>query len=194
MRAADEGSGRAAIVGFGHEVVRCTTRRSSAARPGHCVRPDLRGYPLANAASCSGVMPSAAGELSMLAVEQVDAAERRHRTARARCARWCRTPAARRLREPLITRRISLVAVCCSSASVRSRLRASSSVNSRTFSIAMTAWSAKVCSSAIWLSGNGPGSGRPTAIPPIGASFAHQRHGQNAAEAAGHRSCPIAGT
>ena len=37
--------------------------------------------------------------------------------------------------------------VCCSSASVSSRLRLSSSPNSRTFSIAMTAWSAKVCSS-----------------------------------------------
>ena len=46
--------------------------------------------------------------------------------------------------ELLITRRISLVAVCCSSDSMRSRLRASSSVNSRTFSIAITAWSAKV--------------------------------------------------
>ena len=38
----------------------------------------------------------------------------------------------------------SPVAVCCSSASVRSALRASSSLNSRTFSIAMTAWSANV--------------------------------------------------
>ena len=43
-----------------------------------------------------------------------------------------------------MTRRISAVAVCCSSASVSSRFRASSSVNSRTFSIAITAWSAKV--------------------------------------------------
>ena len=48
--------------------------------------------------------------------------------------------------ELLMTRRISLVAVCCSSASVSSRLRACSSVNSRTFSIAITAWSAKVLS------------------------------------------------
>ncbi len=70
----------------------------------------------------------------------------------ARSPRWCRTPAARRSATRLITRRISLVAVCCSSASVRSRLRASSSVNRRTFSIAMTAWSAKVLSSAICLS------------------------------------------
>ena len=43
-----------------------------------------------------------------------------------------------------MTRRISPVAVCCSRVSVRSRLRASSSWNSRTFSMAMTAWSAKV--------------------------------------------------
>ena len=45
-----------------------------------------------------------------------------------------------------MTRRISAVAVCCSRASVSSRFRASSSVNSRTFSIAITAWSAKVFS------------------------------------------------
>ncbi len=51
--------------------------------------------------------------------------------------------------ELLMTRRISLVAVCCSSASVSARLRACSSVNRRTFSIAMTAWSAKIFSSAI---------------------------------------------
>ena len=57
--------------------------------------------------------------------------------------------------ERLITRRISAVAVCCSSASVSSRFRASSSANSRTFSIAITAWSAKVSSSAICLSVNG---------------------------------------
>ena len=38
-----------------------------------------------------------------------------------------------------ITRRISPVAVCCSSASVSSALRASNSLNSRTFSMAMTA-------------------------------------------------------
>ena len=66
----------------------------------------------------------------------------------------------------LITRRMSLVAVCCSSASVRSRLRASSSLNSRTFSMAITAWSANVCSSATARRRNGPGSGRPTAMAP----------------------------
>ena len=45
--------------------------------------------------------------------------------------------------EAAMTRRISPVAVCCSSASVTSRLRAWTSSNSRTFSMAMTAWSAK---------------------------------------------------
>ena len=54
-----------------------------------------------------------------------------------------------------MTRRISAVAVCCSSASVSSRLRLCSSLNRRTFSIAMTAWSAKVFSSAICLSVKG---------------------------------------
>ena len=43
------------------------------------------------------------------------------------------------VREPLITRRISAVAVCRSSDSVSSALRASSSLNSRTFSMAITA-------------------------------------------------------
>ena len=41
--------------------------------------------------------------------------------------------------ELLMTRRISLVAVCCSRVSVRSRFRASNSWKSRTFSTAMTA-------------------------------------------------------
>ena len=68
-----------------------------------------------------------------------------------------------------MTRRISPVAVCCSSVSVRSRLRASSSLKRRTFSMAMTAWSAKVLRSSICVSGNGPGSGRPTPITPIGS-------------------------
>ncbi len=47
-----------------------------------------------------------------------------------------------------MTRKISLVAVCCSRASVRSAFLACSSVSNRAFSIAITAWSAKVASSA----------------------------------------------
>ena len=51
--------------------------------------------------------------------------------------------------EAAITRRIAPVAVCCSSASVTSRLRACTSSNRRTFSMAITAWSAKVWTRAI---------------------------------------------
>ena len=49
----------------------------------------------------------------------------------------------------------SAVAVCCSSDSVSSRVRCCSASNSRTFSIAITAWSAKVVTSSICLSVNG---------------------------------------
>ena len=69
-----------------------------------------------------------------------------------------------------MTFRISAVAVCCSSASVKSRLRAWSSWNSRTFSIAITAWSAKVRRSAICLSEKGFASARTTRIAPIAPS------------------------
>jgi hypothetical protein len=48
-----------------------------------------------------------------------------------------------------MTRRISAVAVCRSSASLSSALRCSSSSKSRAFSIAITAWSANVSTSAI---------------------------------------------
>ena len=60
------------------------------------------------------------------------------------------------------------VAVCCSSASVSSLFRAPSSLNSRTFSIAMTAWSAKVCSQGDLLVREGPHLARRTLIAPIG--------------------------
>jgi hypothetical protein len=59
-----------------------------------------------------------------------------------------------------MTRRISLVAVCCSRASVRSAFLACSSVSRRAFSMAMAAWSAKVSRSAIWLPVNGRTSWR----------------------------------
>ena len=41
----------------------------------------------------------------------------------------------------------------------------------RVFSMAITAWSAKVFSSSIWFSENGPASARPTTMTPIGAPF-----------------------
>ena len=50
----------------------------------------------------------------------------------------------------------SAVAVCCSSASLSSRVRACTSSNSRTFSIAITAWSAKVVDELDLLVGEGP--------------------------------------
>ena len=71
--------------------------------------------------------------------------------------------------ELLMTRRISAVAVCCSSVSVRSLLRASSSLNRRTFSMAITAWLAKVCSRAICCSPKPSGSAQPIVMAPIGS-------------------------
>src|SRR5262249_47202786 len=55
----------------------------------------------------------------------------------------------------LMTLSTSDVAVCCSSASDTSRVRACTSSNSRTFSIAITAWSAKVVTRSIccWVNG-----------------------------------------
>ncbi len=70
--------------------------------------------------------------------------------------------------EPEMTRKISLVAVCCCSVSVRSWFLASSSRKSRTFWIAITAWSAKVPRSAIWVSEKARGvPQRWTVIAPI---------------------------
>ena len=62
----------------------------------------------------------------------------------------------------------SEVAVCCSSASDKSRVRACTSSNRRTFSIAITAWSAKVATSSICLSVNGRTALRCKMMTPIG--------------------------
>jgi len=70
--------------------------------------------------------------------------------------------------ELLMTPSTSEVAVCCSSDSLSSRLRACTSSNERTFSIAMTAWSAKVLRSLICQSGKRPAWGCPMMIAPIG--------------------------
>src|SRR3984893_9320582 len=59
------------------------------------------------------------------------------------------------LSELLITPKISAVAVCCSRDSVSSRVRCCSASNSRTFSIAITAWSAKVDTISICFCVNG---------------------------------------
>ena len=79
------------------------------------------------------------------------------------------------------------MAVCWSSASVRARLRPSSSVKRRTFSIAITAWSAKVSRSAIWLSEKSWTSVRGRVIVPIAVALPHQRNAQDGAEAGAAR-------
>jgi hypothetical protein len=70
--------------------------------------------------------------------------------------------------ERLMTLNTSAVAVCLAKASVNSAFRASSSVNRRTFSMAMTAWSATVLNSSTCASENRPGRSRMTPIVPIG--------------------------
>ena len=77
-----------------------------------------------------------------------------------------RLAASRRATE--ITRSTSDVAVCCSSDSHSSRVRCCSASNSRTFSIAITAWSAKVSTSLICLSVNGRTAARCRRSTPIG--------------------------
>ncbi len=67
----------------------------------------------------------------------------------------CRSPG-----ELEMTFSTSLVAVCCSSDSVRSSVRWRSSLSSRVFSMAMTACAAKFCTSSICLSVNGRTSWR----------------------------------
>ena len=72
------------------------------------------------------------------------------------------------------------VAVCCSSASLSSRVRCCSASNSRTFSIAITAWSAKVCNQldlllGEWIHLQYGGS----KVTPIGLIFSEHRDGQN---------------
>src|SRR5260370_41004057 len=67
-----------------------------------------------------------------------------------------------------MTRSTSEVAVCCSSDSDNSRVRACTSSNSRTFSIAITAWSAKVVTSSICLSVNGSTVLRVKTSTPVG--------------------------
>ena len=77
-----------------------------------------------------------------------------------------------------ITLSSSLVAVCCSSATRSSLLRASSSVNSRTFSMAITAWSAKVLRSAICVSEKGPRLAAPDDDGADRPPSAQHRHGR----------------
>src|SRR4051812_6524351 len=66
----------------------------------------------------------------------------------------------------LMTWSTSEVAICCSRDSLSSSVRACTSSNSRTFSIAMTAWSAKVVTRSICFGLYGPGTIFATKITP----------------------------
>ena len=59
-----------------------------------------------------------------------------------------------------------------------SRVRACTSSNRRTFSIAITAWSAKVVTSSICLVGERPDVLRVSSSTPIGITLAQHRHGR----------------
>ena len=82
----------------------------------------------------------------------------------------------------------SLVAVWYSSDSSRSRVRACNSPSSRAFSIAMTAWSAKVRTSSICRSVNGSTRFRRETIMPIRLAVAQQRHPEHGASPGRHTS------
>ena len=107
-------------------------------------------------------------------------ASTRRRTAAGRCSTIASNTGCTSVGELLMTFRISAVAVCRSSASLVS-------LNRRTFSIAITAWSAKVLSSAICLSLNGPAHCAADAIAPMALALAQDRHGQERPVAAGLR-------
>ena len=82
-----------------------------------------------------------------------------------------------------MTRSTSEVAVCCSSASVASRVRACTSSNSRTFSIAITAWSAKVVDQLDLLFREGTDPFAPQNDHADGRAFTHERDTQSRSEA-----------
>ena len=147
--------------------------RSMMARP--ATRPRLSGWtsPSGSAACCSEPLPT----------------KRSRRLRPARCTRLCRIAQLQgTLRNGIehrlhvasasseITRRISLIAVCCSSASFVS-------LNSRTLSIAIAAWRANVCTSATWSGRTGRGSRRNRQMHAVCAAFAHQRHREHRADA-----------
>ena len=92
----------------------------------------------------------------------------------------------------LMTLSTSAVAVCCSSASLSSLVRACTSSNSRTFSMAITAWSAKVVTSSICFSVNGSTLSRAACRwTPIGDALAQQRHAEHSPSSS-RRCAPVA--
>ena len=124
------------------------------------VRPELRSAAMAIAARSRRIDDS------------VGVAERERRSSTMASRTRCRS-----VGDEAMTRSTSAVAVCCSSASVSSLLRCSSSSNSRAFSMAMTAWSANVSSSAICRSRERPHLDvADRRIAPIADALAEQRH------------------
>ena len=167
---------RELLVGFGCQVV------------------DVDGLPVHNGPPRDRIlrsmgMPSSGHQRASMPCERHDAQHALGRPGRWRRP-WRRTavPHSRRRRREragcrwasrLMTRRIAPVAVCCSSASVSSRFRASSSLNSRTFSIAITAWSAKVSHELDLLVREGPDLTDGTAtMAPMAVALPQQRYCQ----------------
>ena len=80
-----------------------------------------------------------------------------------------------------MTSSTSAVAVCCSSDSLSSSVRCCSALNRRTFSIAIAAWSAKVCQKGNVLLLERPHLGSADQDRAECATLADQRHGKDAA-------------
>ena len=83
-----------------------------------------------------------------------------------------------------------------SSEAASSRVRACTSSNSRTFSMAITAWSAKVCTISIWRSVNGPARGAPATKTPSTSPSRSSGTPSNArvAELSAHRAKSYSGS
>ena len=156
-----------------------------AAPPGRRRCRELTGDGLADRRDRRSV-PCRGHQAQMLPFEAVDRRIRRAAHPRGALGDGSKT-GWRSVGELAITRRISPVAVCCSSAWL-ARERVFQLVNSRTFSMAMTAWSAKVWSSSICLLRERRTSvgadGRST---PMGLALAQHRHARRRSGSAASR-------
>src|SRR6516162_9812810 len=125
----------------------CTVRFSSIAMPPTDSPESARGYRCLSRRSTPG-SPSAAAISTMSSLSVWTMAKGASNRRRRLLAMASNTGLVSFI-EPLMEERISAVAVCCSSDSCRSRVRASTCSNSPTFEIAMTAWSANT--SIAWI-------------------------------------------
>src|SRR6266566_1832322 len=152
----------------------CTARPSIATRPVTDPRPGTSGFPSRNsrkwraAALASGEKPIAAPTRYTSPSRRKIAPYAASQSRAAVSATVSRTGWRSNL-ERLMTFSTSLIAVWYSSDSVSSRLRACTSSNNRTVSMAITAWSAKVLRSSTCASAKNPGSLRATKIAPMTA-------------------------